>query len=119
MTALGEGSAQLAHRWIELLGYINVAKVVLTAQIVNRQPFNLSYLLSIRQRQREILVVIAIQNVGSTVGISIIYSFQFILHRNNIYFDTYLPYSSGTMNPCGPGRLLAPDQKNVSAPLPS
>jgi len=77
VAALGEGSAQLGHRWLELLGDVDIPKVVLTAQIVDRQPFDFGYLFSIRQGQGEVLVVIAIQNVGSTVKKFVIYVQQF------------------------------------------
>lgn len=50
VVALRKGAANLSARRLELLGYINIAKVVLIVQIVDRQPLDLSHLLAIGQR---------------------------------------------------------------------
>lgn len=112
-----ETATFLRHRRLELLRNVDVAEIVLAVQVVHGKPLDFGDLFIVGQAQREVLVEVALENVGTVVG-----RVKNVLRRNifnKLSLSTYVPCSSGTMNPWGPGRLAAPAQKNVSAPLPS
>ena len=54
------------RRWrIKLFRYVNIAKVILCAEVINCEPFDLRYALIIRQFDRKFFIEVSFQNVGS------------------------------------------------------
>jgi hypothetical protein len=96
---------------LELLRDVDVPERVLTQQVVNREPLDVCDFFVVRERQGEVFLQVSPQNIGPEGG-----NCTGVVA---VKWQTYFPYSSGTMKPWGPGRLAAPAQKNVSAPLPS
>lgn len=93
VTQLAEGSSALCRRRFKLFGNVNVAEVVLTAQVIDREPLHFGDSLVVRQCDREIFVEVAFQDVGSKNDESL--KRRFGSWPNSTHF----PNSSGTMNP--------------------
>lgn len=66
MAAFGECATGLRTRWLKLLGNVNISEIILIVKIVNSEPLDLCHLLTIWQCQGKVLIVIAIQNIGSS-----------------------------------------------------
>lgn len=65
MTLFRETAAALWHRWLEIFGNVNVAEIVLCAQIVNGKPFYFGDFLIVGQSKRKIFVEISVEDIGS------------------------------------------------------
>lgn len=60
VSQFAEASRSLWRWWIELFGYVNVAKIVLTAEVVDGKPFNFSDALVVGQLDGEVFVEVAL-----------------------------------------------------------
>lgn len=68
MAAFGECATGLSTRRLKILGNVNISEIILIVKIVNSEPLDLCHLLTIWQCQSKVLIVIAVQNIGSVEG---------------------------------------------------